>query len=366
MTKEDGRTADIPLYVDESQIAGYEIDIRAKHFCSRHVVLPLYPGVHSDLLVCMLPEAKTPCKAIAPVCCKLHESRTSAVSLDAFLYALRYLNPTLPAELLRRRAEDIWKQLSKETGQDPMPSCLLLHQRVCTLAEDIYRKHTTPAPDAAASSSLTQEQSRQWLRFITSCIPICEKADSHTATDILCRQLHVSNMQADNAAADDKIFRRQAALQALVNSLPKEPAQLTPWEAWKALLQSTKGCYQILKLFYGECQLLEWLTEIQKDKTALSAPEWKQLLKKEAEGLCHMLQDQDILKREPPVSTCSDIRMQLQAVLKAYHCKQDDTSFSKNVCEFQRLLGLPIDGRLHDRDCRLLQEISSELNIPPI
>ena len=79
-----------------------------------------------------------------------------------------------------------------------------------------------------------------------------------------------------------------------------------------------------------------------------------------------MLQDQDILKREPPVSTCSDIRMQLQAVLKAYHCKQDDTSFSKNVCEFQRLLGLPIDGRLHDRDCRLLQEISSELNIPPI
>ena len=48
-------------------------------------------------------------------------------------------------------------------------------------------------------------------------------------------------MQADNAAADDKIFRRQAALQALVNRLPKEPAQLTPWEAYKGLLSDPKA-----------------------------------------------------------------------------------------------------------------------------
>ena len=44
MTKEDGRTPEIPLYVDETQTAGYEIDIRAKHFHAAHIVLPLYPG----------------------------------------------------------------------------------------------------------------------------------------------------------------------------------------------------------------------------------------------------------------------------------------------------------------------------------
>lgn len=66
-----------------------------------------------------------------------------------------------------------------------------------------------------------------------------------------------------------------------------------------------------------------------KGQNSLIGTRMEAAAEKEAEGLCHMLQDQDILKREPPVSTCSDIRMQLQAVLKAYHCKQDDTSFSK-------------------------------------
>ncbi|MFQ7536241.1 MAG: hypothetical protein ACLRL6_02120 [Clostridium sp.] len=73
MTKEDGRTADIPLYVDESQIAGYEIDIRAKHFCSRHVVLPLYPGVHSELIVYMMPKLHIQTQPMLQSLHKLHE-----------------------------------------------------------------------------------------------------------------------------------------------------------------------------------------------------------------------------------------------------------------------------------------------------
>ena len=98
--------------------------------------------------------------------------------------------------------------------------------------------------------------------------------------------------------------------------------------------------------------------------------EWQQVLKKEAKHLYHSLKDTDILKREPP-ALCeqlkeSDMEMLLRKVLKAYDKSQSNASFTENVCAFQRLLALPIDGTLHNRDCRLLLEISEELNIPPI
>lgn len=60
------------------------------------------------------------------------------------------------------------------------------------------------------------------------------------------------------------------------------------------------------------------------------------------------------------------MEMLLRKVLKAYNKSQSNASFTENVCAFQRLLALTIDGTLHNRDCRLLLEISEELNIPPI
>ena len=125
MTKEDGRTPEIPLYVDETQTAGYEIDIRAKHFHAAHIVLPLYPGVHSELIVYMMPKLHIQTQPMLQSLHKLHEKNKPSFSFEAFLYALRYLNPTLPAELLRQRAEDIWMQLSRETNPAFLPPWLL-------------------------------------------------------------------------------------------------------------------------------------------------------------------------------------------------------------------------------------------------
>lgn len=376
MTKDDGKTPEIPLYVDESQTAGYEIDIRAKHFNSTHIVLPLYPGVHSELIICMIPNLCTQRKPMLPTSCELRENSRSSCSFEAYLYSLRYLNPTLPTELLRLRAEDIWMQLSKEIQPAVMPPWLLLHQRVLLIAEEIFEKHASQSvPDAESSTSSSPAHTeKQWQRFLRSCIPVCADYDRAIPFDALHRQLHMEALQTNSAASNDKINSRRTALQALVNALPNEPEQLMPWNAWELLLQSSRGCFEILKLFLGEGMLYAWLSQSQESRTLVSKAEWKQMLKKEAERLYHMLQDSAILKREPPVSNeqlqaselPAKLQTMLQEVLKAYHKHQDGASLREDVCEFQRLLGLPIDGRLHDRDCRLLLEISEELNTPPI
>lgn len=372
MTKEDGRTPEIPLYVDETQTAGYEIDIRAKHFHAAHIVLPLYPGVHSELIVYMMPKLHIQTQPMLQSLHKLHEKNKPSFSFEAFLYALRYLNPTLPAELLRQRAEDIWMQLSRETNPAFLPPWLLLHQRVYKIAEEVFEKHTSCSVSIAAcgtASSTTHEQ-EQWQRFLQTCVPVCATDEQEISEAALYNQLHIEAGGADSAAAKDKINSRKRALQALVNALPKEPAQLLPWDAWELLLQETNGSYEILKLFLGKSLLYAWLAQCQSSRTAASKAEWQQVLKKEAKHLYHNLQDADILKREPP-ALCeqlkeSDMEMLLRKVLKAYDKSQSNASFTENVCAFQRLLALPIDGTLHNRDCRLLLEISEELNIPPI
>ena len=372
MTKEDGRTPEIPLYVDETQTAGYEIDIRAKHFHAVHIVLPLYPGVHSELIVFMIPELHMHTQPQLPPPYKLHEKNKPAFSFEAFLYSLRYLNPTLPAEMLRQRAEEIWIQLSRETSPAFLPPWLLLHQRIYKIAAEVFEKHTSCSVSDAAcrtASSPTLEQG-QWQRFLQACVPVCAADEQNSVEAALYNQLHMEVTSTDSAAAKDKINSRKRALQALVNALPKEPVQLLPWDAWELLLQETTGSYEILKLFLGKSLLYAWLSQSQSSRTAVSKAEWTQCLKKEAKNLYHRLQDTDILKREPPVLREqlkeSDVEALLRKVLKVYHKIQDNASFTENVCAFQRLLSLPIDGVLHDRDCRLLLEISEELNIPPI
>lgn len=370
MTGEDGKTPEIPLYVDETQTAGYEIDIRAKHFHAVHIVLPLYPGVHSELIVFMIPELHMHTQLQLPY--KLHEKNKPAFSFEAFLYSLRYLNPTLPAEMLRQRAEEIWIQLSRETSSAFLPPWLLLHQRIYKIAAEVFEKHTSCSVSDAAcrtASSPTLEQG-QWQRFLQACVPVCAADEQDSVEAALYNQLHMEVTSTDSAAAKDKINSRKRALQALVNALPKEPVQLLPWDAWELLLQETTGSYEILKLFLGKSLLYAWLSQSQSSRTAVSKAEWTQCLKKEAKNLYHRLQDTDILKREPPVLREqlkeSDVEALLRKVLKVYHKIQDNASFTENVCAFQRLLSLPIDGVLHDRDCRLLLEISEELNIPPI
>lgn len=225
--------------------------------------------------------------------------------------------------------------------------------------------------DAACgtASSPTLEQG-QWQRFLQACVPVCTADEQNSVEAALYNQLHMEVTSTDSAAAKDKINSRKRALQALVNALPKEPVQLLPWDAWELLLQETTGSYEILKLFLGKSLLYAWLSQSQSSRTDVSKAEWTQCLKKEAKNLYHRLQDTDILKREPPVLREqlkeSDVEALLRKVLKVYHKTQDNASFTENVCAFQRLLSLPIDGVLHDRDCRLLLEISEELNIPPI
>ena len=372
MTGEDGKTPEIPLYVDETQTAGYEIDIRAKHFHAAHIVLPLYPGVHSELIVYMMPKLHIQTQPMLQSLHKLHEKNKPSFSFEAFLYSLRYLNPTLPAEMLRQRAEEIWIQLSRETSPAFLPPWLLLHQRIYKIAAEVFEKHTSCSVSDAAcrtASSPTLEQG-QWQRFLQACVPVCTADEQDSVEAALYNQLHMEVTSTDSAAAKDKINSRKRALQALVNALPKEPVQLLPWDAWELLLQETTGSYEILKLFLGKSLLYAWLSQSQSSQTAVSKAEWTQCLKKEAKNLYHRLQDTDILKREPPVLREqlkeSDVEALLRKVLKVYHKTQDNASFTENVCAFQRLLSLPIDGVLHDRDCRLLLEISEELNIPPI